>query len=331
MATRVLRRRGSEADHQNFIGEEAEFTFDTTLKNVRIHDGVTEGGFLLVRRDEYDAEFLDHSARHESGGADELGLDTSQIVTGLFADARISESNVKQHTTFDPTADTVMRRDANGRTQVENPASAKDAANKDFVESVMNGLDWQESVIDQQNTPPTTPAEGDRYLIGTSPTDAWSSNPNDVTEYLNGAWEFIQPDENFALIRNSDDTALRWNGTSWVNFGSSVKHNVTQGLQGGDSGLDEYFHLTDSEHASVQYMIQISLDGLTADEVTQLSQIGNVTINNTQWGYLGVMDQDVSQSASVEFASITQGGNQVLDTTDRLRVYDIDGTELTYW
>lgn len=329
MATRVLHRKGSESDHQNFIGEEAEFTFDTTLKNIRVHDGVTEGGFLLVRRDEYDTEFLDHSARHEQGGADELALDTSQITTGLFADARISESNVKQHSTANEDPDTVMRRDANGRTQVENPESAKDAANKDFVESVMNGLDWQESVIAQQNDPAGSPAEGDRYLIGTSPTGDWSGHANEITEYLNGAWEFIVPDNGFAVIRESDDTALRWNGSSWVNFGSAVKHNVTQGLQGGQD--TEYYHLTSAEHNSVQFMIQINLDDLTADEVTQLRNINNVTISNTQWGYIGVMDQDVSQSASVEFASLTQGGNQVLDTTDRLRVYDVDGTELTYY
>lgn len=102
MATRVQHRRGTTADHQSFVGEEAEFTFDTTLKNVRIHDGVTAGGFLLVRKDEL----------------------------------------LTVHSTSDPTPDTIMRRDANARTQVEVPAAEKDSANKVYVddEALVLGL-----------------------------------------------------------------------------------------------------------------------------------------------------------------------------------------------
>merc|ERR1712032_1079425 len=38
------------------------------------------------------------------------------------------------------------------------------------------------------------------------------------------------------------DNIYEWDGTSWVEFGSTVSHNNTTGLQGGQAG--QYFHLS---------------------------------------------------------------------------------------
>ena len=43
------RRRGTTAQHQNFTGLSAELTVDTTLWTVRVHDGVTAGGWPLAQ------------------------------------------------------------------------------------------------------------------------------------------------------------------------------------------------------------------------------------------------------------------------------------------
>ena len=51
MAKLVQRRRGSTADHDNFIGAEGEITVDTTLDTIRVHDGTTPKGFPLARQD----------------------------------------------------------------------------------------------------------------------------------------------------------------------------------------------------------------------------------------------------------------------------------------
>ena len=51
MAKIVKRRRGSSADHASFIGSEGELTVDLTEKSVRVHDGVTQAGFPLARKD----------------------------------------------------------------------------------------------------------------------------------------------------------------------------------------------------------------------------------------------------------------------------------------
>lgn len=50
MATQVQRRRGTTAENAAFTGAEGEFTYDTELKTIRVHDGSTEGGFPLMKQ-----------------------------------------------------------------------------------------------------------------------------------------------------------------------------------------------------------------------------------------------------------------------------------------
>lgn len=40
------------------------------------------------------------------------------------------------------------------------------------------------------NTPPGSPANGARYIVGTAPTGAWSGRANQVAQRLDGAWRF---------------------------------------------------------------------------------------------------------------------------------------------
>ena len=47
---------------------------------------------------------------------------------------------------------------------------------------------------------------------------------------------------------------------------------------------------------------------LTANEITQLEAINSVTISNTQWGYLGSMNQGVATSGTPTFAGVTSAG-----------------------
>jgi len=48
MSKSVKIRRGSSLDHQQFTGAEGEITVDITLDTLRVHDGVTVGGYPLL-------------------------------------------------------------------------------------------------------------------------------------------------------------------------------------------------------------------------------------------------------------------------------------------
>ena len=55
-----------------------------------------------------------------------------------------------------------------------------------------------------------------------------------------------------------------------------------------------------------------ALVGLSSAEITQLGNINAVTISNTQWGYLGGMDQGVAQADIPTFGGLTLGDDDVL-------------------
>lgn len=76
----------------------------------------------------------------------------------------------------------------------------------------------------------------------------------------------------------------------------------------------------------------IGLSALTASEVDQLENINSVTISNTQWGYLGELDQSLTTTSAVTFSTVNTGQgdnelyamNQDVQTTD-----DVTFNELT--
>ena len=51
MAIQIKRRRGTTADHSTFIGAAGELTVDMDKDTVVVHDGLTTGGFPLLRED----------------------------------------------------------------------------------------------------------------------------------------------------------------------------------------------------------------------------------------------------------------------------------------
>jgi len=112
--------------------------------------------------------------------------------------------------------------------------------------------------------------------------------------------------------------------------------NVTGTLSCDTSFTIDAVSITASNLTSLLAMITAGVQNLTASEVTQLSNIDLVTISNTQWGYLGAMNQGVSTADSVSFTSITDGTATLTGgaltgatqiTVDQL---DLNGSNITY-
>jgi len=124
------------------------------------------------------------------------------------------------------------------------PTSADHLATKSYVDSVVQGLDWQDSVIDKDlSSPPGSPSTGDRYLIANSATGAWSGHDGEITEWNGSSWEFTAKSEGLAVWVEDENKLYTYNGSAWVVFGSTISHNNTSGLNDGD-----YKHLTASEY-----------------------------------------------------------------------------------
>ena len=65
-------------------------------------------------------------------------------------------------------------------------------------------------------SPPGSPAEGDRYLLGASPTGVWAGEGGKLAVYVDGAWWFAAPAIGWlAFDRASDQLLVRKSG-GWV-------------------------------------------------------------------------------------------------------------------
>lgn len=70
-------------------------------------------------------------------------------------------------------------------------------------------------------TPPGSPADGDAYLVASSPTGDWASNVGDIAFYMSTAWEFISPAEGMTAWINDEDLLIGYDGSGWVSLALS--------------------------------------------------------------------------------------------------------------
>ena len=72
-------------------------------------------------------------------------------------------------------------------------------------------------VINRTSTaPPGSPSNGDRYLIATGPTGAWSGHAAEIAIYLNGAWKFQVPKEGWTCWVDNEDLEVQYTGSAWI-------------------------------------------------------------------------------------------------------------------
>lgn len=97
MSRQIQIRRGTAAEHENFIGAVGEITMDTTTNTLRVHDGKTAGGTCLARVQdlntddavdvvvEYQHPTADNNytwfRRYKSGWVEQGGISGAQVIT----------------------------------------------------------------------------------------------------------------------------------------------------------------------------------------------------------------------------------------------------------
>lgn len=205
-------------------------------------------------------------------------------------------------------------------TLTDAPVANTDAANKAYVDSVANGVDWQESVIDQDlSTPPVSPSTGDRYIVGDTATDDWLGHENDVTEWNGTAWLFFTPTEGFAAWIEDENVVYVWNGSAWVKMSSVYSHNDLASLQGGTTS--EYYHMTSAEDTWIGA-------GLTAvPTASNLVDKSTAQSISGAWSFSGAVDIGSGEFTFPTAASATpaEGDSYWDGTNDNLMIYDGSG------
>lgn len=199
------------------------------------------------------------------------------------------------------------------------PAQAELLMNQSMVgmQALLRGAKSRAS-----GTPPVSPAEGDVYIVGGSPTGAWSGRANSVAVRFGGGWRFIPgedgagtpiamgarhegmrlwvSDENLAVVFDGSAwveqsggaatlyTPLAANYTTWQNQGSSSSANTVFGMQ------LNFATIADPQSRAVYN--NSSFTGSTTWEACQVGEIPSVNFSN-----YGLMLRDSVSGRSVGF------------------------------
>ena len=115
------------------------------------------------------------------------------------------------------------------------PTSSTHLATKGYVDTFVQGVDWQESVLDKDlATPPGAPSSGDRYIVASGGTDAWSGEDNNIAEWNGSSWDFTAAAESMSCWVEDENVLYVYNGSAWVKLGSTTDHGNLLGLADDD-------------------------------------------------------------------------------------------------
>lgn len=81
----------------------------------------------------------------------------------------------------------------------------------------------QLAVLDRDLTaPPSSPAEGQRWIVKTGATGLWAGHANAVAAWQDGSWQYSVPQIGWTAFVIDEGTLVVWNGTAWGDFFSTV-------------------------------------------------------------------------------------------------------------
>ncbi|KKM05042.1 hypothetical protein LCGC14_1758100, partial [marine sediment metagenome] len=291
----------TDAATKNAIRDKVE-TMDTAIGSNTTHRG-SDGSDHSIVGSNTTAIALNTTHR-SSNGSDHSYLDQAVTIAGSPTHAYLTLSN--------------------------SPTAGTHAVNKDYVDGLFMGLDWQESVIDIANntTIPPTEVTGDRYLLdntGGGVHANWDGAAvNDIVEFDGTDWFVAYTalgDEGGTCWAEDEDTNYVWNGTNWVKLGSTVTHNNTSGLQGGTT--NEYYHLTSTQHTEATRDATNSQNGL----------MPTAKLTNWDAAFTHVSADGSSHSAvglNTTHRGLVSGNPHVVTPTD-LSLNLVENTALSTW
>lgn len=206
------------------------------------------------------------------------------------------------------------------------PSLNNELVTKEYVDNLVQGLDWQNSVLDRDLvTSPISPSSGDRYIISGIGGDWSTGTINDIAEWNGTAWIFETPNEGFASWIEDENILVVYNGSSWITFSSATSHNNLSGLQGGTT--NQYYHLTSSQHTEITtFFASTDISASEAETLTDGSNADSLHIHSST----GI--SDFSEAVDDRVASLILEGNNITisynDPSNSLTI-DCDITNFT--
>ena len=167
-----------------------------------------------------------------------------------------------------------------------------------------------------ENTPPGSPANGDRYIVGGSPTGAFSGQAGKIAVRRNSAWTFYTPKEGWLLTSQADPGKLyKYQGSAFV-------------LAGDGTGSEESFIIPASDESTAltagtnKMRVPIPF-GMTITDI-------QATLNDAQ-GSGSVLTVDVNKNGTSILSTKLTFDNSETKTTTAATPRVISDTSLAAW
>lgn len=203
------------------------------------------------------------------------------------------------------------------------PSSDSHLATKGYVDALIQGISWQEAVLNKTLvTSPLLPSLGDRHIIAGIGGD-WSGFAiNDVVEYDGVAWQKLTPVESFASWVEDEDVLYVYNGAAWVKFGSTVDHGNLLGR--GDDDHTQYLLVSGLRPMSGDFdMNTHNIINVGALSVESLSLTAGLVLNRTAVAanydvlitdyYLGV---NTAAPRQIRLMSVIRSNGKIVEIKD---------------
>lgn len=71
------------------------------------------------------------------------------------------------------------------------------------------------------SAPPSSPGDGDRYIVAADPTGDWSGQAGAIAAWQDGAWQFYAPNEGWLAWVADESALLAFDGGTWVTAASA--------------------------------------------------------------------------------------------------------------
>ncbi|PPD24729.1 MAG: hypothetical protein CTY30_01420 [Methylocystis sp.] len=81
-------------------------------------------------------------------------------------------------------------------------------------------------------SPPATPAEGDRVLVGAGATGAFAGKSDQIATFLAGGWSFLAPQAGWRAYVEAESLLLLYDGAGWIDCGLSLRQLQNLALLG---------------------------------------------------------------------------------------------------
>lgn len=171
------------------------------------------------------------------------------------------------------------------------------------------------------NSPPVSPADGDVYILGSSPTGAWTGESKKVAYYVSG-WKFIAPYEGMTLWVIDENKRYTYNGTTWYEAGFFVETNgefwrpqrktVTKSALSGATVTEANFIPNRAMVFALSFRVTTAITGATTFDIGYtgaLNAFGNdiaIALNTTN---IGVLTNPVGFFADTNLVFTANGSN----------------------